>query len=118
VLAAAVAGATAGFLTVNAHPARVFMGDVGSNALGAVLAAIAIAIKAEAALFLLGGVFIVEAASVFLQVAYFKATGGRRIFRMSPLHHHFELVGWSEPSIVRRFYWAGAVCLLLGLAAA
>jgi phospho-N-acetylmuramoyl-pentapeptide-transferase len=116
VLAAAVAGAAAGFLTVNAHPARVFMGDVGSNALGAVLAAVAIAIKVEVVLFLLGGVFVAEAASVFLQVAYFKATGGRRIFRMSPLHHHFELVGWSEPSIVRRFYWAGAICLVLGLA--
>jgi phospho-N-acetylmuramoyl-pentapeptide-transferase len=117
VLAAAVAGAAAGFLTVNAHPARLFMGDVGSNALGAVLAAIAIAIKMEVVLFVLGGVFIAEAASVFLQVAYFKATGGRRIFKMSPLHHHFELVGWSEPSIVRRFYWAGTICLLLGLAA-
>jgi phospho-N-acetylmuramoyl-pentapeptide-transferase len=117
VLAASVAGAAAGFLTVNAHPARVFMGDVGSNGLGAVLAAIAIAIKVELVLFVLGGVFIAEAASVFLQVAYFKATGGRRIFRMSPLHHHFELVGWSEPSIVRRFYWAGTACLLLALAA-
>ncbi|MGQ0572028.1 MAG: phospho-N-acetylmuramoyl-pentapeptide-transferase [Armatimonadota bacterium] len=115
VLAVAVTGASVGFLTVNAHPARIFMGDVGSNALGAVLAALAIITKAEIALFVIGGVFVAEAASVVLQVAYFKATGGRRIFRMSPLHHHFELAGWSEVSIVRRFYWAGSLCLLVGL---
>jgi phospho-N-acetylmuramoyl-pentapeptide-transferase len=115
VLAAALAGACAGFLPFNRHPARVFMGDVGSNALGAALAALAILARAEVALFLIGGVFVAEAASVFLQVAYFKATGGRRIFRMSPLHHHFELVGWSEPAIVRRFVMAGGVCVVLGL---
>jgi phospho-N-acetylmuramoyl-pentapeptide-transferase len=115
VLATAVTGATAGFLRINAHPARVFMGDVGSNALGAGLAALAIMTKTEVALFVIGGVFVAEAASVLLQVAYFKATGGRRIFRMSPLHHHFELVGWSETTVVRRFYWAGSVCLLVGL---
>ncbi|MDQ7857548.1 MAG: phospho-N-acetylmuramoyl-pentapeptide-transferase [Armatimonadota bacterium] len=115
VLAAALAGACAGFLPFNRHPARVFMGDVGSNALGAALAALAILARAEAALFVIGGVFTAEAASVFLQVAYFRATGGRRIFRMSPLHHHFELVGWSEPAIVRRFVLAGGVCLVLGL---
>lgn len=115
VLGIATVGAAAGFLRVNAHPARVFMGDVGSNALGAVLAALAIVTKSEAALFIIGGVFVAEAASVFLQVAYFKATGGRRIFRMSPLHHHYELAGWSERMVVRRFYLAGAVCLLTGL---
>jgi phospho-N-acetylmuramoyl-pentapeptide-transferase len=115
VLGFAVVGAGAGFLRVNAHPARVIMGDVGSNALGAVLAALAIMMKAEVALFVIGGVFLAEAASVLLQVAYFQTTGGRRIFRMSPLHHHFELVGWPEVVIVRRFYWAGSVCLLLGL---
>lgn len=115
VLAVAVTGASVGFLTVNAHPASIFMGDVGSNALGAVLAALAIITKAEIALFVIGGVFVAEAASVVLQVAYFKATGGRRIFRMSPLHHHFELAGWSEVRIVRRFYWAGSLCLLVGL---
>jgi phospho-N-acetylmuramoyl-pentapeptide-transferase len=115
VLAMAVAGGAAGFLRVNTYPARLFMGDVGSNALGAGLAALAIITKAEAALFVIGGVFVAEAASVFLQVAYFKATGGRRIFRMSPLHHHFELGGWSETTVVRRFYWAGSLCLLLGL---
>lgn len=115
VFAIAVTGAAAGFLSVNAHPARLFMGDVGSNALGAALAALAIMTKAELALFLIGGVFVAEAASVMLQVAYFKATGGRRIFRMSPLHHHFELAGWPETTVVRRFYWAGSVCLLVGL---
>ena len=115
VLAAAVAAASAAFLTLNAHPARLFMGDVGSNALGAVLAALAVITKAEVALVVIGGVFVAEAASVLLQVAYFKSTGGRRIFRMSPLHHHFELVGWSETRIVRRFYWAGSMCLLAGL---
>jgi phospho-N-acetylmuramoyl-pentapeptide-transferase len=115
VLAVAVTGAAAGFLRVNAHPARLFMGDVGSNALGAVLAVLAIMAKAEVALFIIGGVFVAEAASVLLQVAYFKATGGRRIFRMSPLHHHYELAGWPETTIVRRFYWAGSLCLLAGL---
>ncbi|MDR7522183.1 MAG: phospho-N-acetylmuramoyl-pentapeptide-transferase [Armatimonadota bacterium] len=115
VTGAAVVAAAAGFLRVNAHPARLFMGDVGSNALGAALAALAVVSKAEVALFIIGGVFVAEAASVILQVAYFKVTGGRRIFRMSPLHHHFELVGWPEPLIVRRFYWAGSACLLAGL---
>ncbi|MDR7420082.1 MAG: phospho-N-acetylmuramoyl-pentapeptide-transferase [Armatimonadota bacterium] len=115
ILAIAVAGGAAGFLRVNAHPARLIMGDVGSNALGAGLAALAILAKAEVALFVIGGVFVAEAASVFLQVAYFKSTGGKRIFRMSPLHHHFELGGWAETTVVRRFYWAGAICLLAGL---
>ncbi|MDI6772510.1 MAG: phospho-N-acetylmuramoyl-pentapeptide-transferase [bacterium] len=115
VLGAAVAGACVGFLKYNAHPARIIMGDVGSNALGGVLAALAIITKSEIALLFIGGVFVAEAASVMLQVAYFKLTGGRRIFRMSPLHHHFELVGWPEPVIVRRFYLAGWVCLLIGL---
>ena len=115
VLGCAVAASAAAFLLLNAHPARVFMGDVGSNALGAVLAALAIITKSELALVILGGVFVAEALSVILQVAYFKSTGGRRIFRMSPLHHHFELVGWREQDVVRRFYLAGTLCLLLGL---
>jgi phospho-N-acetylmuramoyl-pentapeptide-transferase len=115
VLGCAVAASAAAFLLLNAHPARVFMGDVGSNALGAVLAALAIITKSEIALVVLGGVFVAEALSVILQVAYFKSTGGRRIFRMSPLHHHFELVGWREQDVVRRFYLAGTLCLVLGL---
>ncbi|MBI3998854.1 MAG: phospho-N-acetylmuramoyl-pentapeptide-transferase [Armatimonadetes bacterium] len=114
-LAVAMVGASFAFLTMNAHPARVFMGDVGSNALGALLAALAIVTKAEFILFVFGAIFVAEAASVLLQVAYFKATGGRRIFRMSPLHHHFELAGWPEAQIVRRFYLAGSACLVLGL---
>ncbi len=117
-LSAATAGACLGFLRYNSHPAKVFMGDVGSNALGAALASVAVLLGAELAMLLIGGVFVAEAASVIVQVAYFKMTGGRRIFRMTPLHHHFELIGWPEPVVVGRFHIAGAACLLLGLAAA
>ncbi len=116
VLAAAVAGACAGFLWFNAHPAAVFMGDVGSNALGAVLAAMAIVTKTEWLLLVVGVVFVAEAVSVLVQVAYFKATGGRRLFRMSPLHHHFELAGWSETQTVTRFWLVGAAAALVGVA--
>lgn len=115
VLAAAVAGACAGFAWFNAHPAAVFMGDTGSNALGAVLAGIALVTKTEWLLFVIGLVFVLEAASVLLQVAYFKATGGRRIFRMSPLHHHFELSGWTETQTVTRFWLISVFAALLGL---
>lgn len=114
-LAAAVAGASLGFLWFNAHPAAVFMGDVGSNALGAVLAAIAIITKTELTLLVVGMVFVLEAASVLLQVAYFKATGGRRLFRMSPLHHHFELSGWTETQTVTRVWLLAAFAALLGM---
>lgn len=115
VVAAAVGGACLGFLWFNAHPAQVFMGDVGSNALGAALAALAIFTKTELILVIVGAVFVAEAVSVLAQVAYFKATGGRRIFRMSPLHHHFELVGWAEPQIVTRFWLLGILAAVLGL---
>jgi phospho-N-acetylmuramoyl-pentapeptide-transferase len=115
VLAAATAGACLAFVWFNAHPAAVIMGDVGSNALGAGLAAIAIITKTELTLFVVGLVFVVDAASVLLQVGYFKLTGGRRIFRMSPLHHHFELAGWSETQAVMRFWIVGAFAALLGL---
>jgi len=91
------------------------MGDVGSNALGAVLAAIAIITKTELTLFLVGLVFVLEAASVILQVAYFKSTGGKRLFRMSPLHHHFELSGWSETQTVTRLWLVAAFAALFGL---
>ena len=114
-LAAAFAGACVGFLWFNAHPAAIFMGDVGSNALGAGLAALAIATKTELALFVVGVVFIAEAASVLLQVAYFKSTGGRRLFRMSPLHHHFELSGWPETQIVVRLWVVAALAALVGM---
>lgn len=115
VLSAALAGACLGFVWFNAHPAAVIMGDVGSNALGAALAAIAIITKTEITLFLVGAVFVLEAASDILQVAYFKSTGGRRIFRMAPIHHHFELSGWSETQTVTRFWVLAAFAALFGL---
>ena len=114
-LAAAVAGACAGFVWFNAHPAAVFMGDTGSNALGAVLAGMAIVTQTEWLLLVIGLVFVLEAASVVLQVVYFKATGGRRIFRMSPLHHHFELSGWTETQTVTRLWIIAVFAALLGL---
>lgn len=115
ILASALAGACLGFVWFNAHPAAVIMGDVGSNALGAVLAAIAIITKTELTLFLVGLVFVLEAASVILQVAYFKSTGGKRLFRMSPLHHHFELSGWSETQTVTRLWLLATFAALFGL---
>ncbi|MDQ7843202.1 MAG: phospho-N-acetylmuramoyl-pentapeptide-transferase [Armatimonadota bacterium] len=115
-LAAAVAGSCLGFLWFNAHPAQVIMGDVGSNALGAVLALLAILTKTELLLFLVGLVFVLEAASDILQVAYFKSTGGKRIFRMAPLHHHFELSGWTETQTVTRLWLMALFAALAGLA--
>lgn len=115
VLAAGVAGACIGFLWFNAHPAQIFMGDTGSNALGAVLAGMAIVTKTELTLVVVGAVFVAEALSVLGQVAYFKATGGRRIFRMSPLHHHFELSGWTETQTVTRFWLLSTLAALIGV---
>jgi len=115
-VAAAIAGASLAFVWFNAHPAAVFMGDVGSNALGATLAALALLTKTEVVFFLVGLVFVLEAASVLLQVAYFKLTHGRRLFRMSPLHHHFELAGWSETQTVIRMWLVAAVGAAAGLA--
>lgn len=117
VLAAAVAGACLGFSWYNAHPAQVFMGDTGSLALGAGLAACAVLLQAHLFLLLIGGLFVVETLSVVLQVAYFRLTGGRRIFRMSPLHHHFELSGWAEPQVVIRFWLVGIVFAAAGVLA-
>jgi phospho-N-acetylmuramoyl-pentapeptide-transferase len=108
-------GASLGFLWYNSYPAEIFMGDVGSLALGAALGTVAILIKQELLLFVVGGVFMLEGMSVVLQVAYFKATGGRRLFRMAPLHHHFELIGWSEPKIITRFVIAAVVFALFSL---
>jgi phospho-N-acetylmuramoyl-pentapeptide-transferase len=105
---AAVVGAVLGFLVYNAHPARVFMGDTGSLALGGAIAGIAILTKTELLLVIIGGVFVIEALSVMLQVVSFK-TRGKRIFRMSPIHHHFELCGWSEWKVVVVF-WFVAIC--------
>ena len=115
VLAAAVAGSCLGFVWFNAHPAAVIMGDVGSNALGAVLAAMAIITKTELTLAVVGLVFVLEGASVLLQVGYFKSTGGKRLFRMTPIHHHFELAGWTETQTVMRFWLLAGFAALFGL---
>ena len=110
----ALVGSSLGFLWYNAHPAEVFMGDVGSLALGGSIGMVAVAIKQEILLFFVGGVFVLEALSVILQVASFRLTG-KRIFRMSPLHHHFELAGWSESKIIVRFWIAALVFALFSL---
>lgn len=110
----ALAGATLGFLRYNAHPAKVFMGDTGSLALGGALAAVAVLTKTELLLVVVGGVFVLEALSVIIQVASFKATG-KRVFRMSPIHHHFELGGWTETKVVTVFWLAGAVFAVVAL---
>jgi phospho-N-acetylmuramoyl-pentapeptide-transferase len=114
VFCAAVLGASLGFLWYNCHPADVFMGDTGSLALGGALGTVAVLIKREFWLVLVGGVFVAEALSVMIQVASYKLWG-RRVFRMAPLHHHFELAGWAEGRVVLRFYIAGALLALLSL---
>jgi phospho-N-acetylmuramoyl-pentapeptide-transferase len=114
VFCAAVLGASLGFLWYNCHPADVFMGDTGSLALGGALGTVAVLIKREFWLVLVGGVFVVEALSVMIQVASFKLWG-RRVLRMAPIHHHFELSGWAESRVVLRFYIAGALLALLSL---
>ena len=115
VLCVALLGACLGFLWWNAHPARVFMGDTGSLAIGGMLGAVAICCKQELLLVIVGGVFVMEAMSVSLQVASFKTTG-RRIFKMSPIHHHFELSGWKENTVIVRFWILSVLFALLGLA--
>jgi phospho-N-acetylmuramoyl-pentapeptide-transferase len=114
IICGAIAGAGLGFLWFNAYPAEVFMGDVGALALGAALGTIAVIVRQEIVLFIMGGVFVVETLSVMLQVASFKLTG-KRIFRMAPLHHHFELSGWSEPKVITRFLIIAIVCALFSL---
>lgn len=113
ILAAALFGGCLGFLWYNANPAQVFMGDTGSLALGGAVAALSVCTRTEVFLALIGGVYVAEALSVIIQVSYFKYTGGKRVFRMSPIHHHFELCGWAEQKVVARFM---IVSLLLGLA--
>ncbi|HRX70464.1 MAG TPA: phospho-N-acetylmuramoyl-pentapeptide-transferase [Candidatus Competibacteraceae bacterium] len=115
VFCGALVGAGLGFLWFNAYPAQVFMGDVGALALGAALGVVAVAVRQELVLFVMGGVFVMETVSVILQVASFKLTG-RRIFRMAPLHHHFELEGWPEPRVIVRFWIITIVLVLFGLA--
>ncbi len=114
VFCGALVGASLGFLWYNAYPAEIFMGDVGSLALGAALGTVATLIKQELLLVIIGGVFVMEAASVVIQVASFKLTG-KRVFRMSPLHHHFELIGWSEPKVITRFVIVAIVFALASL---
>jgi phospho-N-acetylmuramoyl-pentapeptide-transferase len=115
VIAAATGGAALGFLWHNAYPAGVFMGDVGSIGLGAALAVAGVLSKREVLMLIVGGVAVAEALSVMLQVAWFKSTGGRRLFRMSPLHHHFELCGWTETQTVVRFWLCGALLAAVGV---
>ncbi|WP_226597640.1 phospho-N-acetylmuramoyl-pentapeptide-transferase [Marinobacter nauticus] len=111
----ALVGAGLGFLWFNTYPAQVFMGDVGALALGAALGTVAVIVRQEIVLFIMGGVFVMETISVILQVASFRLTG-RRIFRMAPLHHHFELKGWPEPRVIVRFWVITVVLVLIGLA--
>ena len=111
----AMVGAGLGFLWFNAYPAQVFMGDIGALALGAALGVVAVTVRQELALFIMGGIFVMEAVSVMLQVASFKLTG-RRVFRMAPLHHHYELKGWPEPRVIVRFWIITVILVLIGLA--
>ncbi len=115
VFCCALVGAGLGFLWFNTYPAQVFMGDVGALALGAALGLIAVIVRHEFVLFIMGGIFVLETVSVILQVASFKLTG-RRIFRMAPIHHHFELKGWPEPRVIVRFWIITLILVLIGLA--
>ncbi len=115
IVSAALVGAGLGFLWFNTYPAQVFMGDVGALALGAALGVMAVIVRQEIVLLIMGGVFVMETVSVVLQVASFKLTG-KRIFRMAPLHHHFELKGWAEPKVIVRFWIITVILVLIGLA--
>jgi phospho-N-acetylmuramoyl-pentapeptide-transferase len=115
VVAAAITGACFGFLWWNASPAKIIMGDTGSLSLGGAMAGLAVMTRTETLLLVLGGLFAIITLSVILQVGYFKATGGKRLFRMAPLHHHFELLGWAEVTIVIRFWIISGICVATGL---
>jgi phospho-N-acetylmuramoyl-pentapeptide-transferase len=115
VVCGALVGASVGFLWFNAYPAQVFMGDVGALPLGALLGTVAILVKHEMLLVLVGGIFVLETISVIMQVGFFKATNGRRIFRMAPVHHHFELKGWPEPKVIVRFWIIAAILSLMAM---
>jgi phospho-N-acetylmuramoyl-pentapeptide-transferase len=116
IFCAAVVGAGLGFLWFNSYPAEIFMGDVGSLSLGASLGIISILVHQELVLLIMSGLFVMETLSVILQVLYFKSTGGKRLFKMAPLHHHFELKGWSEPKVIVRFWIITVLFVLAGLA--
>ncbi len=111
----ALAGAGLGFLWFNTFPAEIFMGDVGSLSLGGAIGAVAIIVKQELLLLIVGGIFVIEALSVMMQVGYFKLSGGKRIFKMAPIHHHFELKGWAEPKVIVRFWIISIILGLIGI---
>jgi phospho-N-acetylmuramoyl-pentapeptide-transferase len=115
VFCAALSGAGLGFLWFNTYPAQIFMGDVGALAIGGALGVVAVIVRQEVVALVMGGIFVLETASVILQVASFKLTG-KRIFRMAPIHHHFELKGWAEPKVIVRFWILSLLLVLLGLA--
>ena len=115
VFCGAIAGAGIGFLWFNTYPAMIFMGDVGALALGAALGVVAVMTRHEIVLFIMGGIFVLETVSVIIQVGSFKLTG-RRVFRMAPIHHHFELKGWPEPRVIVRFWIITVMLVLFGLA--
>lgn len=115
VFCGALVGAALGFLWFNAYPAEIFMGDVGSLSMGGALGAVAVMTKQEILLAIVGGVFVMETFSVIFQVGYFKLTGGKRIFRMAPIHHHFELKGWAEPKVIVRFWIISILLALLAI---
>jgi len=116
IFCASIVGAGLGFLWYNSYPAQIFMGDVGSLALGAALGIVAIVVRQELVLLIMGGLFVIETLSVIFQVGYFKYSGGKRLFRMAPLHHHFELKGWTEPKVIVRFWILTVIFVLCGLA--
>jgi phospho-N-acetylmuramoyl-pentapeptide-transferase len=116
ILAACIIGAGLGFLWYNSFPAQMFMGDVGSLALGGLLGVMALLVQQELLLVIMGGVFVLETISVILQVGSFKLRGGKRVFKMAPIHHHFELKGWPEPKVTLRFWIATVILVLLSLA--
>jgi len=115
IFSATLVGAGLGFLWFNSYPAQVFMGDVGALAIGAALGTLAVIVRQEIVLFVMGGVFVLETVSVMMQVASFRLTG-KRIFRMAPIHHHFDLKGWAEPKVIVRFWIISFVLVLVGLA--
>ena len=109
-----IVGALLGFMYFNYHPARIFMGDTGSLALGGMLAALAVLTNQELLLILIGGVFLMETLSVVIQVVSFK-TRGKRVFKMAPIHHHFEMLGWTEQQVVISFWFLGFICGIIGI---
>jgi phospho-N-acetylmuramoyl-pentapeptide-transferase len=115
IVCTAIVGAGLGFLWFNTYPAQVFMGDVGSLALGGTLGILAVLVRQEIVLFIMGGIFVIETLSVILQVGSFKLRG-KRIFRMAPIHHHYELKGWPEPRVIVRFWIISLMLVLVGLA--